>query len=475
MLNESYETVTVDIIIPVHNSEETIVETVKSALTQRFPLNEEEKFGPNDDPGYYNFRVDLTICCHNDGSTDNSLNLLHELEKELESKKARHNSRIKCSLIVGTSHEASGAAVARNCAVSMSAGTYLAMLDSDDLMMPTRIVEQVAFMKSLTNQDQVLLGCAFQRDPPDSTWHYAQWANTLSPKRRMLERFREVTVIQPTWMITRRRFEQLGGYLDPSSCEKRDYSRGIYKLVCSTDTSETLRLAEDLRFFHAHLSYNSEEKLHLSSNYPSVSIGDGIIKFLPDSKIKPYDRTQTKDIKPQPRPLLVYKHTPNTSQSSKTPRKLLLQLRVKAFEDLVLTKDAIWSTHGFAIWGAGRDGKDFLKSLSSKVRPWVKCFVDVDPKKFGTYCNNDLGVSIPVLHFSALASGIVEEHFAHVSKKRLTGQHKPTSKVVAVDESQSFTNLPVVVCVSMYRTHGALEKNVETIQRTEGTNLWHFC
>lgn len=34
--------------------------------------------------------------------------------------------------------------------------------------------------------------------------------------------------------------------------------------------------------------------------------------------------------------------------------------------------------------------------------------------------------------------------------------------------------LPVVVCVSMYRTNGALEQNVSKIGRVEGEDLWHF-
>ena len=33
--------------------------------------------------------------------------------------------------------------------------------------------------------------------------------------------------------------------------------------------------------------------------------------------------------------------------------------------------------------------------------------------------------------------------------------------------------LPVVVCVAMFRTNGALESNVASIGRIEGEDLWH--
>ncbi len=96
----------------------------------------------------------------------------------------------------------------------------------------------------------------------------------------------------------------------------------------------TLRLAEDTRFFYAHLRAGGRLKLH---------------------------RT--------PEPLLSYRHRSGTSQSSNTPRRLLLKLRAKAWEDAVFrgasTPSSVagvaddddndrhggrWSG-GFAVWG----------------------------------------------------------------------------------------------------------------------------
>jgi len=201
----------------------------------------------------------------------------------------------------------------------------------------------------------------------------------------MLERFREVTVIQPTWMITRQRFEALGGYIAvpenssvPEILEQTN-TRGIYPLVSKHDTLDTLRLAEDLRFFHAHLAFNFDTNSRLDNNsyYPSVSSGDGLLKIVEtpptvpntssnsSSSISSSDTgTVTKNVV---QPLLLYRHVPGGTQSSRTSRKLLLQLRTKAFEDLVIRPSKLWSD-AFAIWGAGRDGRDFFKALSPDIR-----------------------------------------------------------------------------------------------------------
>ena len=38
----------------------------------------------------------------------------------------------------------------------------------------------------------------------------------------------------------------------------------------------------------------------------------------------------------------------------------------------------------WAIWGAGRDGRQFFRALRKECRARVKAFYDVDPKKIGT-------------------------------------------------------------------------------------------
>ena len=256
---------------------------------------------------------------------------------------------------------------------------------------------------------------------------------------------------------------------DLQTCEKRKLS------ACHTQTVNTLRLAEDTRFFYAHLYAGGRLLLH---------------------------RT--------PIPLVSYRHRSGLSQSSNTPRKLLLKLRAKAWEDLIfysssssaVCNNTIWSS-GFVIWGAGRDGKDFLKALSPKVASKVVCFVDVDQRKIETikwYENPALGGRrIPILHFSVLAKKDISDEvtFGHIDKKRCCedqfslvskqrvesndrisrqlekNKTKTKAKSEASIDSDILHEVPVVVCVAMYRSNGALESNVASIGRVEGVNLWH--
>ncbi|GMH73353.1 hypothetical protein TL16_g06168 [Triparma laevis f. inornata] len=282
------------------------------------------------------------------------------------------------------------------------------MLDSDDVMMKTRVENQVSVLTQMeeSKAKKTIVGCNFYREPENSTQHYTTWANTLTPERIYLEQFRELTLLQPTWCMFRSRFEELNGYTTKS-------------LSLPTETEAELKLAEDLRFWHAHLN-----------SPPSFLV-----------------TTPTKE------PLLMYRHLEGMSQSSRTSPKLLMQLRLKSFETRILSKK--WK-NGFVVWGAGRDGKNFVKAIDPEHRKNIRLMVDVDHKKINAkfYFNRDLNVKIPIAHFSAL--------------------QKKKSSVDSDKNENDYENLPVVVCVAMYRTDGKLEENVATIERTEGDDLWHF-
>mmetsp|Transcript_37537 Transcript_37537/g.79151 ORF Transcript_37537/g.79151 Transcript_37537/m.79151 type:complete len:584 (-) Transcript_37537:1357-3108(-) len=580
--------VKVDIIIAVYNAESTIEETIESALHQVIPDHlvgrlcshfeglkvQEDGTVPTTTVIQKNassngiIQFDVCVCCYNDASTDKSLEIIESMEKEhtwnFSSSKSSEDEAccegiIQSKLLVGTAPPGTtsrGAGYARNQAVKLrdkyekntQKGTpqphFLCILDSDDIMHPTRVAEQACAMLSLDNEERhkTLMGCQFDRIPKDSTQHYSQWANSLSNERLYLEQFRECTLLQPTWFLSKKWFEQLGGYLeapasdnDETSQSKRaktdsgstdtpipnnnmtedahddadarnsangsgEGSKQFYQLFHPSEILEstisnsaiddkkrkyiadkecrltTLRLAEDSRIFYAHLQAGGRLRLH---------------------------RTPT--------PLVSYRHRSGMSQSSNTPRKLLLKLRAKAWEDIVFhantdgacsesphtVNNTKWSC-GFAIWGAGRDGKDFLKALSPACRSKVVCFVDVDQKKIEKikwYDNPDLRLKrLPILHYSVLAKNKItdEAMFGRIDKKcggddfnvvsKNPAQTKATILVSKTKKNQTHDSinpnvlqqLPVVVCVAMYRTNGALESNVASIGRVEGKDLWHI-
>lgn len=99
----------VSIIIPVYNSENYFENTIDAVLNQTYSA--------------------LEIILVNDGSTDNSLNLI---------KRYKNNCKVK---IIDQPNK--GAAAARNTGYKNSTGTYIKFLDADDIINPEMIDEQV--------------------------------------------------------------------------------------------------------------------------------------------------------------------------------------------------------------------------------------------------------------------------------------------------------------------------------------------
>uniref|UniRef100_A0A7S2URI3 peptidylprolyl isomerase n=1 Tax=Attheya septentrionalis TaxID=420275 RepID=A0A7S2URI3_9STRA len=250
----------VDVIVPVHNASGTIVETIESAMHQIIPPD--VALGP---------RLDVCVCCYDDGSTDNSWSLLKQLALLPEKKEeASYVGGVKIStrLLIHKSESgiSRGAGYARNQAASLrqrfelnDATTttnkpnqyyFLCLLDSDDVMHETRIAHQVSTMLALPSDDArhlTLLGCQFDRDPPDSTWHYAHWANhLLTPDRLSLEQFREITLLQPTWMLSRSRFDQLGGYIEAPAPKPTTFDAAAATTAADT-TNDFIQKYDDFR------------------------------------------------------------------------------------------------------------------------------------------------------------------------------------------------------------------------------------
>ena len=93
--------VKISVIVPVYNTEKYLRECLDSVVNQTFK--------------------DIEIICINDGSTDNSLDILKEYEKL--------DDRISVS-----SQENSGQSVARNNGIDMANGEYIYFMGSDDYL-----------------------------------------------------------------------------------------------------------------------------------------------------------------------------------------------------------------------------------------------------------------------------------------------------------------------------------------------------
>ncbi len=199
----------VDIIVPVHNAESTIDETVKSAMEQKVPstlipggtgnedaeVHMEQNLIISDDYERYpltHVSIDIAVCCQDDGSSDDSLTILRKLKNMYNRRCTSANDKISTKLLVGWNADNSshGAGWARNRAALLREKSaqglkspfdgndlyFLCLLDSDDVMHPYRIAHQVSVMLAMSSAERyvTLLGSTFRRIPADSTWHYTQ-------------------------------------------------------------------------------------------------------------------------------------------------------------------------------------------------------------------------------------------------------------------------------------------------------------
>ncbi len=110
--------------MPVYNAAEYLHEAVESILNQSF--------------------TDLEFIIIDDGSTDNSLEILKAFEARV--------SRIKL-----ISRDNRGIVATRNELVDLAKAEYFAIMDSDDISFPTRLESQYEFLT--TYREYVIVGC----------------------------------------------------------------------------------------------------------------------------------------------------------------------------------------------------------------------------------------------------------------------------------------------------------------------------
>lgn len=107
----------VSILIPCYNAERWIAQAIESALSQTYPHKE--------------------VIVVDDGSTDRSLELIKSFG----------------NAIYWETGENRGGNVARNRLLELSTGEWLQYLDADDYLLPTKIEQQINFLKQVPRAD----------------------------------------------------------------------------------------------------------------------------------------------------------------------------------------------------------------------------------------------------------------------------------------------------------------------------------
>lgn len=141
----------VSVLLPIYNVEEYLERCLDSVLNQTL--------------------TDIEIICVNDGSTDNSLEILKKYEKE--------DSRVKV-----VNKKNGGLPSARNAGLDVATGQYVGFVDSDDYIQPN-MFEKLYKTAEEEKSDVVICGAnIFPEEPHASQWLY----NCLSPSYKKMDK-----------------------------------------------------------------------------------------------------------------------------------------------------------------------------------------------------------------------------------------------------------------------------------------------
>ncbi|CAG9532040.1 unnamed protein product [Cercopithifilaria johnstoni] len=255
------------------------------------------------------------------------------------------------NVIVGSIKHSRGVGFAKNSCVRQCGGSVLIFCDADDISVKHRFIALYNVLHNAPRPDLTLIGSRFERIPSGSTLRYTQWANSLNDKQIYNQAF---TSYGPSMIA-------------PTWC----MSKKLYDKVGGFHEAEPVGYPEDLRFF-----------------YDALKIGIDFIKVEES--------------------LVIYRYHPKCASVDVT-EEMIWKMRIAMFEELVLSK---WKK--FMVWGAGKVGKKFYRSLSNENRLKVTAFCDIDVKKllWGRYeyfvpGQRRILATVPIIPLSEMVAPIV--------------------------------------------------------------------
>ncbi|MDR0682137.1 MAG: glycosyltransferase family 2 protein [Dysgonamonadaceae bacterium] len=176
----------VSVIIPTYNRAHMLVKTLDSIVAQT----------------YQNFEVIIV----DDGSTDNTIRLLEDYKQKI--------TRKDIAFTILKQRNA-GAPVARNRGLKSAKGEYIVFFDSDDLMLPNRIEEQVRVM-ILENSDCCACGFLVEGEQPEE-----RYPNIIQGKSELYAFLRrKLFGSTQSWIFKKSLILQVGGYDESLECRQ---------------------------------------------------------------------------------------------------------------------------------------------------------------------------------------------------------------------------------------------------------------
>jgi glycosyltransferase involved in cell wall biosynthesis len=235
---------------------------------------------------------ELIIC--DDGSTDNSFEVLQEL--------AQKDSRIKlCRSRINL--KAGGA---RNFCLSIATGEYVAIMDADDYSSSDRLEKQLAFLRS--NQEYAFVvakGCFFEHYPGDKKQEY--WFCQNPHKQDFLM---TLPFVHASLMFRRNVLRSIGGYRTEKQVIRSEdydllmrlYAQGLKGFNIDTvlyyirqDQSTFRRRKYHYRLNECYVKLNGFIKLGLMPRGIIYAIKPLIVGFIPNQLLNRLKRKYYKN------------------------------------------------------------------------------------------------------------------------------------------------------------------------------------
>lgn len=183
-MDKTVNTPAISVVMPVYNSGAFLAEAIYSILHQTFR--------------------DFELIALNDGSTDNSLSILHAMAAE--------DSRLRVI------HEESNTGLVSrlNQGISLSRGKYIARMDSDDIAMPKRLQTQFNFLEA--NPNICIVGSAYERTSDNSVMRCPYTHDEI-----LTFSLSECPFAHPTVMIRKEALLSLATWYDAAEFPAEDY------------------------------------------------------------------------------------------------------------------------------------------------------------------------------------------------------------------------------------------------------------
>ena len=230
----------VSILIPAHNSEEWIADSIRSAVAQTWQRKE--------------------IIVVDDGSSDKTAQVARQFcSKEMT--------------VLSTENR--GAAAARNQALRVSNGDYIQWLDADDLLSPDKIERQLATLRG-TDVSRVLLSSSwgyFNYRPDGARFVPTPLWQDLSPVEWLRRKMNDNLYMQTATWLTSRGLTEAAGPWDTRLISDDDGEYFCRVLLASEGT----RFVPDAKVFYritpsSRLSYVGDSAEKIEALYLSMEL-----------------------------------------------------------------------------------------------------------------------------------------------------------------------------------------------------------